>query len=163
MALSDENGEAVLKLPLRTQSFFRDNIEELFQLGAATIHPGNKIEKFKSVKVNKKKLDDIIENKVSFIKIDVEGFEGMVIRGALSWLRGISTQNKILPVFIVEVAWGHELHPYAEENFETYRELVSIGYCEIVLPVIYTMDVLFIPRKIDPSCSKYKLWEGGRI
>ena len=64
MALSDENGEAVLKLPLRTKSFFRDNIEELFQLGAATIHPHNKIEKFKSIKVNKKKLDDIIENKV---------------------------------------------------------------------------------------------------
>ena len=39
MALSDENGETVLKLPLRTQSFFRENIEELFQLGAATIHP----------------------------------------------------------------------------------------------------------------------------
>ena len=60
MALSDENGETVLKLPLRTQSFFRDNIEELFQLGAATIHPHNKIEEFKSIKVNKK-LDDIIK------------------------------------------------------------------------------------------------------
>ena len=97
------------------------------------------------------------------IKIDVEGFEGMVIRGALPWLRKISLEKKILPIFIVEVGWGIERHPQAEANTKTYRELVSIGYCDIVLPRIFTTDVLFIPRSIDPTCSKHQLWEGGRL
>ena len=101
MALSDENGEAVLKLPLRAQSLFRDNIEELFQLGAATIHPHNKIEEFKKIKVNKKKLDDIIQNKVSFIKIDVEGHEKSVISGAKNLI------SKFKPTLLVEIEKRH--------------------------------------------------------
>ena len=40
---------------------------------------------------------------------------------------------------------------------------VSIGYCDIVLPRTFTTDVLFIPRSIDPTCSKHQLWEGGRL
>ena len=101
IALSDENGETVLKLPLRTQSFFRDNIEELFQLGAATIHPHNKIEEFKSINVNKKKLDDIIKKNVSFIKIDVEGHEKSVITGAKNLI------SKFKPTLLVEIEKRH--------------------------------------------------------
>ncbi len=47
LALSNENGITDLKLPLRTKSIFKDNIEELFQLGAATMHPKNKIDNYK--------------------------------------------------------------------------------------------------------------------
>ena len=108
-------------------------------------------------------LNQKFSNDVSVIKIDVEGFEGMVIRGALPWLRQISLEKKILPIFIVEVGWGIERHPQAEANTKTYRELVSIGYCDIVLPRTFTTDVLFIPRSIDPTCSKHQLWEGGRL
>ena len=79
------------------------------------------------------------------------------------WLRKISLEKKILPIFIVEVGWGIERHPQAEANTKTYRELVSIGYCDIVLPRTFTTDVLFIPRSIDPTCSKHQLWEGGRL
>ena len=42
-ALSDINGKSELKLPLRSNSIFKDNIEELFKLGAATMHPENEI------------------------------------------------------------------------------------------------------------------------
>ena len=48
LALSDANGESELKLPIRSKSLFKDNIEELFQLGAASMHPKNTIENFKS-------------------------------------------------------------------------------------------------------------------
>ena len=47
IALSDNNGETELKLPLRKKSLFSGNIEELYQLGAATIHQNNKIKSYK--------------------------------------------------------------------------------------------------------------------
>ena len=58
-ALSDSNGDTKLKLPIRSESIFKNNIEELYQLGAASIHPKNKFNDFKEVIVRKKKLDDL--------------------------------------------------------------------------------------------------------
>ena len=45
-ALSDSEGETDLKLPLRSYSIFKDNIEELYKLGAASIHKENHFEKY---------------------------------------------------------------------------------------------------------------------
>ena len=58
-ALSNKNGETELKLPLRSKSIFKDNIEELFKLGAATMHPNNNIREYKKVPIKTYKLDDI--------------------------------------------------------------------------------------------------------
>ena len=81
-ALSDINGKSELKLPLRSNSIFKDNIEELFKLGAATMHPENEIDNYKKIPINIKKLDEIkIDNKIGFIKIDVEGHEKNVLEG----------------------------------------------------------------------------------
>ena len=55
-ALSDTNGDTKLKLPIRTESIFKNNIEELYQLGAASIHSKNKFTNFKEVIVKKKKI-----------------------------------------------------------------------------------------------------------
>ena len=41
-ALSDSNGDTKLKLPIRSESIFKNNIEELYKLGAASIHSKNK-------------------------------------------------------------------------------------------------------------------------
>ena len=48
-ALSDINGEAILKLPARSNSIFKNNFEELYQLGAASIHPKNKLKTLKKL------------------------------------------------------------------------------------------------------------------
>jgi len=109
IALSDNNDETELKLPLRTKSMFKDNIEELFQLGAATMHPDNKIEKYKKIPIKTKKLDDIeLENEVGFIKIDVEGHEKNVIMGGKSLIY----KNK--PVMLVEIEKRHTNRPIIE-------------------------------------------------
>ena len=101
-ALSDSNGVTELKLPLRSKSLFKDNIEELYQLGAATMHPKNKIEKFKKVPIITKKLDDIkINDKIDFMKIDVEGHEKNVIQG------GIETIKKNKPILLIEIEERH--------------------------------------------------------
>ena len=101
---------------------------------------------------------------ISVIKIDTEGYEGEVLRGALPLLKRISQNaNKILPVMVIETGWGIERHPHKEKNLETFQQLVNLGYCNIPLPRQQTMDVLWVPREVDPSCSKHKLWEGGRL
>ena len=76
--------------------YFKDNIEELYQLGAASIHPNNEFENYKKVMVNTEKLDNISINDVGFIKIDVEGHELEVINGAKRQL-----VNK--PVMLIEI------------------------------------------------------------
>ncbi len=108
-ALSDVNGETELRLPLRSNSIFKDNIEELFQLGAATMHPNNDISKFKKVAINTRRLDDIqIDNNVGFIKIDVEGHEKNVIVG------GKSLIMKDKPVMLIEIEERHTKKPIKE-------------------------------------------------
>jgi len=118
-ALSDTNGDTKLKLPIRTESIFKNNIEELYQLGAASIHSKNKFTNFKEVIVKKKKLDDFkIINKIGFIKIDVEGHEIEVINGAKETI----TNNK--PVLLVEI---EERHTQASV-IESINYINKLGY-----------------------------------
>ncbi len=101
-ALSDSDGETELKLPLRSVSLFKNNIEEIYKLGAASIHPNNNFDKFKNITIRKKKLDNIeIKNKIGFIKIDVEGHEIEVINGA------IETIKKDKPILLIEIEKRH--------------------------------------------------------
>jgi len=95
-ALSDTNGDTKLKLPIRTESIFKNNIEELYQLGAASIHSKNKFTNLKEVIVKKKKLDDFkIINKIGFIKIDVEGHEIEERHTQASVIESINYINKL--------------------------------------------------------------------
>ena len=119
IALSDNNEETELKLPLRTTSMFKDNIEELFQLGAATMHPANKIEKYKKIPIKTKKLDDIeLKNEIGFIKIDVEGHEKNVLKGG----EKIIKKNK--PPLLVEIEKRHS----GKDVIETIEFINSYGY-----------------------------------
>ena len=119
LALSSDNGETILKLPIRSKSFFKKNIEELYELGAASVHPNNKFNNFKEVKVKKKKLDSIkFENKIGFIKIDVEGHELEVIEGALKTIK----ENK--PVLLVEIEEKHSKRMV----IDSIKYIENIGY-----------------------------------
>ena len=118
-ALSDSEGETDLKLPLRSYSIFKDNIEELYKLGAASIHKENHFEKYKSLKVKKVKLDNIkINQKIGFIKIDVEGHEQNVINGASN------TIKKNMPILLVEIEKKHTQKPI----IQTINTIKNYGY-----------------------------------
>ena len=101
LALSNNSGKTELKLPVRSKSIFKENIEELYQLGAASIHPKNQFENFKKVQVKVEKLDNISINNIGFIKIDVEGHELEVIEGAKN------TITKDKPILLVEIEKRH--------------------------------------------------------
>ena len=119
LALSDSNGETELKLPARSKSIFNDNIEELFQLGAATMHPNNDVKDYKKVPILMRKLDDIrIENKIGFIKIDVEGHEKNVVLGGLETIK----RNK--PVLLIEIEQKHTKKPVEQ----TINFIKSLNY-----------------------------------
>ncbi len=74
-------------------------------------------------------LDDInIEDKVDFIKVDVEGFEKNVIKGGIEFLR------KNRPIIYIEIF---------DENYEEVNQILAeIGYTQIKkmnMNYIYTM------------------------
>ena len=101
-ALSNQNEKVELKIPLRNPNSNKNNYEEYYKLGTATIHKDNKIMNYEKVIVDSKKLDDCeFKNKISLIKIDVEGHEIPVIKG------GIKTISSNKPVLIVEIDENH--------------------------------------------------------
>jgi FkbM family methyltransferase len=93
VAVSDRQGATVLRIP-------RSDIG----LGRATIEPANGLGEFSqidSVTVQMIRLDDVIKQPVGLIKIDVEGHELAVLRGA----ERVLTQDK--PNLILEIEERH--------------------------------------------------------
>jgi len=118
-ALSDKNENVELKVPIRNPNFNENNYEEYFEMGRATIHELNTIKNYKSYNIETKKLDDFkFSKKISFIKIDVEGHETEVIKGALNTIK----MHK--PILLVEIEEKH-----TKKNVkETLSFINSLGY-----------------------------------
>tara|TARA_B100000686_G_C16532115_1_gene832873 strand:+ start:127 stop:903 length:777 start_codon:yes stop_codon:yes gene_type:complete len=118
-ALSDKNGEVKIRIPIRDKNANKKNYEEYFKMGLATIHENNNFDNFEEFTVISKKIDDInFENKISFIKIDVEGHELEVIKGGLNLI------NKFKPSLMVEIEEKHSKKPI----LETINFISNIGY-----------------------------------
>jgi FkbM family methyltransferase len=119
IALSDKSGEVNLRIPNRTKSLFKKNVEELYKLGCATIHNENVFNKYHQFNVKKNKLDNLIKSKnIGFIKIDVEGHELEVINGA----RKLIKENK--PILLIEIETKH-----TKKNInETINTINQYGY-----------------------------------
>ena len=120
-ALSDVNDTTDLKVPRRFKTLNKKNYEEMYKLGAATIHKENLLnnEDFITFKIRTKKLDDVLSNNnIGFIKIDVEGHEKNVLNGAIEIIK----KNK--PVLLVEIEEKHSKKKVKESiNF-----INSLGY-----------------------------------
>jgi len=118
-ALSNESGVTDLKIPKRSKSFFKNNIEELYKLGCATIHNKNNFENYKTINVKKIKLDqDLNDINLGFIKIDVEGHEKEVIEGARNLIQTFK------PILLVEIEERHNKKPI----IETVKFIQEFGY-----------------------------------
>ena len=120
-ALSDVSVTTNLKVPKRFNTLNKKNYEEMYKLGAATIHEKNLLnsEDFTTFKIKTKKLDDIlVNNNIGFIKIDVEGHEENVLNGAIEIIK----RNK--PVLLVEIEEKH-----SKKNVkESINFINSLGY-----------------------------------
>lgn len=118
-ALSDEHSIVPLKVPIRNKNYNKDNYEEYYQMGRASIHNENKFDDFEVFNVECQKLDNFnFSNKISFIKIDVEGHETEVIKGSEKTIKN----NK--PILLVEIE-----EQYTNKKVtDTLRYINSLGY-----------------------------------
>jgi len=119
-AISDTSGNAELRIPRRNNTFIKDNYDEQYRLGLATIHKKNIFKSdIDSFIVKTIKLDQILTNKkIGFIKIDVEGHEKNVINSANEIIK------KYRPNLLVEIEKRHN-----NENVEdTINFINNLGY-----------------------------------
>ena len=120
VALSDKNGETELRIPIRNKYTNKNNYEEMYELGRATIHKNNIINsEYNSFKVRTVKLDDIlINNPIGFVKIDAEGHEKDILMGAKEIIK------KRKPNLLVEIE-----EQYTNEKVESKIEFINnLGY-----------------------------------
>ncbi len=120
VALSDKNGETELRIPLRNKYANKNNYEEMYESGRATIHKNNIINsEYNSFKVRTVKLDDVlINNPIGFVKIDAEGHEKAILVGA----KEIIKSRK--PNLLVEIE-----ERYTNEKTESIIEFINnLGY-----------------------------------
>ncbi|HVJ87710.1 MAG TPA: FkbM family methyltransferase [Caulifigura sp.] len=108
-ALSDHSGEAVLRIPAKSRRF-SNNI--------GTLRPAFEDLPCELVPVRTSRLDDDGLVDVGFLKIDVEGHEQEVLRGA----REIMTRDR--PVLLIEIIEDHNDRPVDE----TIDSVERLGY-----------------------------------
>ncbi len=119
LALSNESKILDLKIPIRNKNFKKENYEEYYQLGKATVHEKNTFENFEKFQVMSKKIDELqFKNEISFIKIDVEGHEKEVVEG------GLNTIKKFKPKLLIEI----ETKYTKKKVSDTINYINSIGY-----------------------------------
>ena len=101
-ALSNENKVSNLRIPIRDKKMNKENYEEHYLMGRATVHKLNNFQNYEKFEITLKKIDDFnFDNEISFMKIDVEGHEMEVIEGGKLFIK----KNK--PVLLVEIEERH--------------------------------------------------------
>jgi FkbM family methyltransferase len=114
LALSDRDGEAELRIPV---------VAGVAYHGWGSIEPENHLEAVRcsavrSVRVPSRRLDSLELDDMGFIKIDVEGHELAMLRGAEQ------TLSRCRPILLSEAEDRHR--PDAVDSVRTY--LTGIGY-----------------------------------
>ena len=118
-ALSNQNKTINLKIPIRNSNSNKEIFEEYYEMGKATIHNENNFENYENFEIQTKTIDELsFDNKISFIKIDVEGHELEVIEGAKN------TIKKDKPILLVEI----EKQYTKKEVAESINFINSLGY-----------------------------------
>jgi FkbM family methyltransferase len=106
-ALSDEAGSSMLHIPLLGDRV-SDGLASLARPAGA----------YRTVQIERRRLDDLRFERIDFIKCDVEGHELAVLRG------GEATLRRLQPTVLVEIEERH-----ADADFKATREyLEGLGY-----------------------------------
>jgi FkbM family methyltransferase len=108
IALSDQNRTANMCIPSKLEEVGLRNY------GGTSIHRIEHLDTNTKTSVTCRKLDDIYVGNTSFMKIDVEGHELQVLKGAEN------TIKKFMPTILIEI--------FDFENNEVPKYLKSLGY-----------------------------------
>lgn len=109
-ALSDRSGEAELRVPRRRKGYSNQ--------GATLAHESLRDGAYGALSVPMRRLDEIEAGDVALMKIDVEGHELAVLRGAAGLLA------RCRPALIVEMEEKHVLRPVGE----AIADVCALGY-----------------------------------
>ena len=109
-ALSDTSGEAELRVPRRRRGYSNQ--------GATLAHESLGGRSYGKLVVATRRLDDIETGDVGLIKIDVEGHEHAVLRGAAALI------DRCRPVLVIEMEEKHLQRPIAD----AIAEVAALGY-----------------------------------
>ena len=135
-AISSLSGSINLRIPYRDNKLNYTNDEEKYELGLATVHKNNNLnkKKYKEFNVKKIAIDDYnFKHPLGFIKIDVEGHELEIIKGA------IKTIKKFKPNLLIEIEAQHS----GIKQIETINYIKSLGYdCFILDHKNYSLIVI---------------------
>ena len=111
LAVSSKRGYTSLRVPIRDKDADYDD-DQKYKLGIATIHSGNELEneRFETFdKIETVSLDQYdFKHPIGFIKIDVEGHELEILKGAKNLIK----TNK--PIMIIEIEERHSGIPREE-------------------------------------------------
>lgn len=143
VGLSDKSGTMTLHVP-------KDSMGK----GLAPLASFRKLPNSIEYQVPVRRLDDYNFKDVDFIKIDVEGHETEVLRGALKTIH----DNK--PILLVEIEQRHLERPIAD----TFREIEGLGYDgfflkagELVNICEFSFDIHQKPFLRDPGDTRNPL------
>ena len=114
IALSDVSGSAILFLP------------EAGNEGFGSMRQNKNFEASQEISIKTEKLDDVLEGleieAVDFAKIDVEGAERLVFRGAKKLLSG-----KLKPTIVFECS-ENLTYAFGNRVYDVLSDLVALGY-----------------------------------
>lgn len=155
-ALSDQSGEAVLMVPHSAAGYSNQ--------GASLSADKLNGQDFGGVTVQTLRLDDAGVDNVGFIKIDVEGFEMQVLKGAEATLRRdrpnlvVEIEEKHtrrkLPEMIAEVcAYGYECLVLKGGVLTPFAELDLARHHDPARPGDYIFNFIFLPTTSSRSCA----------
>jgi FkbM family methyltransferase len=99
IALSDVSGQATLRVPLGSKGHSNQR---------GTLRDLSGADSFTPVKVEARRIDDLDLSDIGFMKIDVEGFEAAVLRGAEK------TIDRDRPNLLIEIEEKHTGRPIEE-------------------------------------------------
>ena len=118
-AISEKEEKKLLRIPIRDSNVDKSNYEEYYKMGLATIHEKNIFDNYDEFEIRCKKLDEFnFKNKISFIKIDVEGHEIEVVNGSKELIKNFK------PNLMIEIEEKHSKNDL--NNSISY--ICSLGY-----------------------------------
>ena len=149
MALSDGDGNADLRIPQRGGNL----IYSLASIERDAVEGENII----AMKVPRARLDAVIQDDVSFVKIDVEGHELNVLRGSLGLIA------RCRPVFLVEAEERHHLGATAL-LFEFFNRIKYDGFFSARAPCLWRRYLsIYASIKTIRRCSAMVADEVGAV
>lgn len=128
VALSDSSGVAEFRIPRGRSGHYSNQ--------GGSLSSDKVSENYGFVSVKAERLDDMNIDNIGFMKIDVEGFELQVLKGAQA------TIARDRPVMIIEIEERHNKRPI-EESIASVESLgyVAFALCDNVLTPVSKIDM----------------------